>query len=165
MLLYYDTDPSFPRGARISIGGANNPKSVNLSQNLEPGTEYYWRVQDVCGQTRGPVSAAFSFTAGSGGAILPAPTLTTPMSGTLVMTNTVTLEWTAVPGAAHYNTLVRRVGSGGYLSNLATNSSVLYSLEPDSTYEWSARAGTGYAVGDWSETWQFDTGSFDSASP
>ena len=67
--------------------------------NFYPGTTYYWRAWLTCGEIKGPYSDVWSFTTGSGGAILPAPALSAPADGSALSSLPVTLRWSAVGGA------------------------------------------------------------------
>jgi hypothetical protein len=146
-------------------GGMYGPFSLKLFDNLQPATKYYWHVRDQCGAVYSPYSTVFTFTAGSGGVLLPAPTLIKPVSGTVGLIKPVTLTWTSVAGAAGYQVHYGRVGSGSYtLLETGGTSYVLNSINPNSTYEWWVVAYNSYAYGTPSLRWRFTTGNFTVAS-
>jgi len=155
-------NPAFNPVIRYTTsGGAIGPHQLRLFENLEPATTYYWRVQDVCGSVYSPYAPTFAFTTGSGGVILPAPTLLSPAHGTVGAGEEVTLTWSSVTGAVGYQIWTRRVGIGGGGVSLAyTNSKVMSYLQPNTTYEWWVEAYNDYAYGAQSDSWQFTTDSF-----
>lgn len=143
-----------------TAGGGLGPMQLRLWKNLQPATVYYWRVQDVCGSVHSPYSSVFSFTTGSGGVILPAPVLVSPVSGTLGIGQEVTLTWNSVAGALGYQVWIYAVGSGGRLYFTSGTSQVVRRLQASATYEWYVDAYNDYAYGDMSDKWLFGTGSF-----
>ena len=146
-------------------GGMYGPFSLKLFDNLQPATKYYWHVRDQCGAVYSPYSTVFTFTTGSGGILLPAPTQISPVSGTVGLIKPVTLTWTSVAGAAGYQVHYGRVGSGSYtLLQTGGTSYVLNSPNPNSTYEWWVNAYNNYAYGASSPRWRFTTGNFTAAS-
>ena len=142
-------------------GGSYGPFSLKLFDNLQPATQYYWRVRDQCGTTYSPYSTVFTFTTGSGGVLLPAPILVKPITGTIGLIKPVTLTWNIVSGAAGYQVHYGMVGSGGYtLVETGGTSYVLNYLSPNSQYEWWVVAFNSYAYGATSPRWRFTTGTF-----
>ena len=147
-------------------GGMYGPFSLKLFDNLEPATKYYWRVRDQCGATYSPYPDAFTFTTGSGDVILPAPTLKSPVSGTVGLIKPVTLTWYSVAGAVGYQLYYSKVGSGGNtLLWIGGTSYVLNSVSANTTYEWWVVAYNNYAYGAASTHRRFSTGSFAAALP
>ncbi len=147
--------------AYATTGGSLGPFDLKLFDNLLPATTYYWRVRDQCGAIYSPYSTVFNFTTGSGGVILPAPTLKSPVSGTLGLMKPVTLTWYSVAGAAGYQIYYSRVGSGGNtLIETGGTSYVLNYLNPNAQYEWWVVAYNSYAYGTPSSRWRFTTGTF-----
>jgi hypothetical protein len=147
-------------------GGSLGPFSLKLFDNLQPATKHYWHVRDQCGATYSPYSDVFTFTTGSGGVVLPAPTLKSPVSGTVGLIKPVTLTWYSVAGAAGYQIHYGRVGSGGYtLVETGGTSYVLNFVSANSTYEWWVVAYNSYAYGAASPRWRFSTGTFAMALP
>jgi hypothetical protein len=146
-----------------SSGGGFGPFQLQLFYNLQPATMYYWRVQDKCGPVYSPYSSVFSFTTGSGGIILPAPTLVSPVSGTLGLGQQVTVTWNSMVGAVGYQVWSHQVGPyGNWLYFVSGDSLVLRYLQPNTTYEWWVIAYNDYAYGTSSDKWLFSTGSFTS---
>jgi hypothetical protein len=145
-----------------SSGGGIGPHQLRLFYNLEPATTYYWRVQDVCGSVYSPYSPSFSFITGSGGIILPAPTLISPADDTVGIEQEATLTWDTVGGAVGYELFRCREGGGCWLYFTSSTSQVIRYLDPNTTYEWYVDAYNDYAYGNQSDVWQFTTGSFTS---
>ena len=156
-------NPDFEKPAQrySSYGGNIGPHHLRLFFNLEPATLYYWRVQDVCGSVKSPYSPVFSFTTGSGGVILPGPSLISPISGTVGVGQQVTLTWHSVTGAMDYQVWVRQSDYGGSRLYFTSNTSVVVrNREPNTTYEWYVKAYNTYAYGEPSERWRYTTGTF-----
>ncbi len=157
-------NPQFNRPVQrySSYGGKIGPRQLMLFFNLEPATLYYWRVQDVCEGTKSPYSQVYSFTTGSGGVILPGPTLISPISGTVGVGQRITLTWQSMTDAIGYQVWVRRVGSGGSRIYFTSDTSqVVRNRKPNTTYEWYVKAYNAYAYGEPSEVWRYTTGAFD----
>jgi len=132
-----------------------------IGENLEPAQTYHWDGYAVCGPVHSPLTPRWSFTTGSGGIILPAPALTTPISGTVLVGRQVTLQWSAVPGAVEYQLLWTPLPILSYVASRTRGTSVTlqsWNLAPHSTYEWSVQARNDYAWGDESERRRFTTG-------
>ena len=166
-IIYIADNPNFssPQVYGTS-GGSLGPFSLKLFSNLQPATKYYWRVRDQCGATYSPYPDAFTFTTGSGGVILPAPTLKSPVSGTVGLVKPVTLTWYSVAGAVGYQLYYSKVGSGGNtLLWIGGTSYVLNSVSANTTYEWWVVAYNNYAYGASSVRRRFSTGSFAMALP
>jgi hypothetical protein len=70
--------------------------------NLISARTYYWQTHLICGDNVGPHSEKWLFATGSGGTILPAPTLRSPADDSTLPGTTVTLKWSSVSGAAEY---------------------------------------------------------------
>ena len=123
-------------------------------------------MRDQCGATYSPYSNVFTFKTGSGGVILPAPLLKSPVSGTVGLIKPVTLMWYSVAGAVGYQVHYGKVGSGGYtLVWTGGTSYVLNFVSANSTYEWWVVAYNNYAYGASSVRRRFSTGSFAMALP
>ncbi|HQE93470.1 MAG TPA: fibronectin type III domain-containing protein [Anaerolineae bacterium] len=152
-------DPDFTQGVwSLWHGSGTGVGEFRFSRNLDPARAYYWRAWLLCGDTAGPYSDVWSFTTGSGGTILPAPTLVAPPNGSAVPTTTVTLQWSPVGGAVEYLVRWREVGQGGYNSDwVAETQTTIGWLSANTTYEWWVSARNDYAIGADSETWQFTT--------
>jgi hypothetical protein len=126
--------------------------------NLAPATIHYWRAYLACGSSRGPYTAVWSFTTGSGGTILPAPTLLSPVNGSTIAGRRPTVQWSAVGGAVEYYVNYTRPGGGTYwLVPTAATEARLYDLDANTTYEWWVQARNDYAWGPESVHWHFTT--------
>jgi hypothetical protein len=152
-------NPAFDLPIQYTTGGGKGTHKLSLFDNLEPGTTYYWRVNDVCGAVKGPSSAVFSFTTGSNGTILPAPKLVSPADGTSNVGEETTFTWEAVGGATGYEPYVCIKQDGCTLSHTPATSETFY-LEANTEYRWHVFAYNDYAYGNPSEDWTFTTGSF-----
>jgi len=143
----------------VSGGGGGPPQGVfriRDSDNFDPATTYYWRTRLLCGDTEGPYSDVWSFTTGSGGTILPAPTLIAPANGSSVPSTAASLQWSAVSGAVEYTVCRWEVGGSTHYCYRVNDTQLTISwLSPNTTYEWGVSARNDYAWGDGSETWQF----------
>jgi hypothetical protein len=126
--------------------------------NFDPATTYYWRAWLTCGETDCACSDVWSFTTGSGGAILPAPALVAPATGSALSSLPVTLQWSPMGGAVEYRVFWRYVGQGGYTARWVTGTQTeISNLDASTTYEWWVAARNDYAIGDASSPWQFTT--------
>ncbi len=146
----------------FTSGGGIGPFQLRLFENLVAATTYHWRVQDNCGSVDSPYSPVFTFTTGSGGVILPAPSLTSPVSGTIGLGQEVTVTWGSVSGAVGYELWYGTLGGGHNLIFTPATTYVIHYLQPNTTYEWYVNAYNGYAYGDQSAVWHFTTGTFTS---
>lgn len=150
-------DPGFNEVvSTLTYGSAQGAGQFRFSNNRDPGTTYYWKAWLECDGVDGPFSEARSFTTGSGGTILPAPSLITPKDGTALASLPAPFEWSAVNGAVEYIMHWREVGRSGYTYSWVdkTNRDLTW-LESAADYEWWVTARSSYALGDDSETWQF----------
>jgi len=137
---------------------ASGVSEFRFSRNLNPAATYYWRAWLMCGDVQGPYSEVWSFTAGSGGTILPAPTLVAPTNGRTLPTTTVNLQWSPVSGAIEYLVRWREAGYGGYfVRSVSATQTTISQLKANTTYEWLISAQNDYAIGTDSETWRFTT--------
>jgi hypothetical protein len=131
---------------------------INL--NLDPATTYYWRAYLMCGGTQGPSSDLWSFTTGSGGTVLPGPTLLSPPNGSILpspgpATREVTLKWSSVNGAVQYR--VNLTSGEGYYTSVVTGTETTLRLNWNTHYEWWVQARNDYAWGTESAHWRFTT--------
>ena len=126
-------------------------------RNFAAGTTYYWRARFRCYGADGPYSETWSFTAGTQGTILPAPTLISPPDDSVVASGPVTLRWSAVEGAVEYLVSQRPVGAGYFGSGWVTEPQFSTYRLANTAYEWWVSARNEYAIGEPSETWQFTT--------
>lgn len=124
--------------------------------NLEPGTNYYWRVNADCGNSMVTYSDVRSFTTGSAGEILPSPVLLSPADESTTGSTQVVFDWEDVPGALEYSIHYQKEGS--YWSLIpVTDSTITRNLEASTTYNWYVQAVNDYAYGNLSEIWTFTT--------
>ncbi len=124
--------------------------------NLNPATAYRWRVKADCGEGLVTYSDIWNFTSGSGGEILPGPSLITPENGSLASSTTVVFDWEDVPGAVTYHFFYGEEGSSwAYMS--VPFSTATRSLQNSKTYEWYVIAANDYATGNPSQHWTFTT--------
>jgi hypothetical protein len=134
---------------------------TRLPYNLEPATTYYWRVRFVCKDTESPNSEVWSFTTGSDGVLLPAPTLFAPPNGYVSPLRSPTLLWNRVEGAHEYIVRYRPVGATDYnytFSYSPEPRARISELQPNTTYEWWVATLSDYGYGQDSERWTFTTG-------
>ncbi|MCJ7537661.1 MAG: hypothetical protein MUO57_19215 [Anaerolineales bacterium] len=134
-------------------------QEFRFTQNFGPSLIIYWRAYLVCGETQSPYSEAWSFTTGSGGIILPAPSLLAPADDSMLPSLPVDLEWSTVDNAVEYGVHWTLAGSGGYSMITTTNTSFTIGeyLTPNTTYDWWITARNDYAWGTDSVKWQFTT--------
>ena len=132
-------------------------QEYQIRDNLEPATRFYWRVRLKCRTETAPWSAVWSFTTGSGGALLPAPTLLSPSNGAVLTTQPVTLTWAALPGAAEYYVKWHKSSEpySNYIDWVTGTQCVPRGLAPNTLYEWSVTARNDYAWGTASAWWRF----------
>lgn len=150
-----------------SEGRARGRQSFRINANLAPATTYYWRTYLMCGEVQGPYSEVRSFTTGSGGEILPGPTLLAPDSGVTLPGVTVTLRWSPVAGAAAYQ-VHYTVGDLQHYGRVLPDTETTLTSPPltaHTTYEWWVEARNDYAWGNESAHRQFTTGAGGSSSP
>jgi hypothetical protein len=157
ILLEISTDPGFgstvyTMGGYLS-GGSNTWQPFN---NLEPGTNYYWRITADCGNSVVCHSDIRSFTTGSLGEILPSPILLSPEDGSTTSSTQVTFDWEDVPGAVEYVILYQVQGSS-WLLIYVTDSTITRNLQAGKTYNWYVQAMNDYAYGANSDLWTFTT--------
>jgi hypothetical protein len=160
--VYVTTDPAFHSFVAIlgTSGGGLGTVTVNLFNNLQPGTTTYWHALDYCSFGFSPYSSVFTFTTGSGGVILPGPALVSPASGTVGVGAQVTLTWNAVGGASGYQLWLSQPDGSNYSYFVTTLWQAVQSLQASATYTWYVQAYNDYAYGAESEQRIFQTGSF-----
>lgn len=100
--LAYDTSPA-PR-CNLWFWRDGGLESFQPWENLAPATKYYWRVGTIVNDdTAHPIwSKEWSFTTGSRGTILPAPTLVSPANNVAIPQSSLILSWNPVAGAEEY---------------------------------------------------------------
>lgn len=124
--------------------------------NLQPNTQYYWRVRASDGSIWGSYSNVRSFTTNA----LENFNLTSPSNGSTNQVYTsLVLNWTDNIGAVNYQvqldtTINFTTNPLNYSSNISTYT---VSLIPLKTYYWRVRASNGTIWGQWTNTWSFTT--------
>jgi hypothetical protein len=126
-----------------------------LPFNLETGTTYYWRLYYRCGSETGTPSAGRSFTTGSGGELLSAPSLVAPADGSILSGTGVTVQWEAVPGALEYLVARQEAATGYTVFYWTTETEFILTVQSGKLYKWWARAADDYALGYTPPAWQF----------
>lgn len=119
--------------------------------NLKPATLYHWRARNVCERGEGQWVVR-SFTTGSGGTILPAPSLIEPLNAEV--SSPVTFRWQGVTGAVEY-LLSWRLRDGPYAAFVRTSDTARTIYISPGTYEWWVKARNSYAWGEPSATGVF----------
>lgn len=154
-------NPDFTSPIVYSISSyGRGEKTLDLFNNLTPGTQYYWHAQDRCGSIFSPDSGVFSFITSADGVILPAPSLISPADGMVDVGPVITFTWGSVPGSAGYELWIHAENEGSSLFFLTETSKVVSWLDPNKAYDWHVVAYNSYAFGDSSELWHFTTGTF-----
>jgi hypothetical protein len=125
--------PGLVQGHTLVVGsspGGSEILTINLPANLThlvvtaPDATYYLRVQAFAGAVRSLFSQEVSVTTG-----LPACTTapTAPLVTPTVTGGTIKLDWTAVPGASHYNVhWAQFSGTTFFTDTIATNTHSRY---------------------------------------
>ncbi len=119
-------------------------------RNLGAGEKYYMRARLRCQEDDrlGPYTAVWSFTAGSGGTLLPAPELLAPADGALVPPPGPTMTWSAVPGTIEYLPQWHEAGSSGGSWSWVTGLGYTEKyLTLGTSYEWFVAARNDYGIG------------------
>jgi len=143
---------------RLRYSPAHGEGHFQYMDNLNPATTYYWRARLECGPAQGPFTEAWSFTTGSGGVILPPPTLVAPANGAVLTSLPVTFQWLPVDGAVGYQVTWRKASAPNVqYSSLVTETQLTtdWNIDPANTYEWYVVARNDYAMGNRSEVWRF----------
>jgi hypothetical protein len=135
---------------------------------LEPGTNYYWRVQASNGTVFSAWSVAWRFTTDSAGG-LAAPTLLFPAHGATGTTRDVNLQWSSVAGAATYQVQVSTSAAFNVLlfdqSGLTQTAYTVDNLAAGTTHHWRVRASDGVSTSAWSTVFDFTTQGSSSLNP
>jgi fibronectin type III domain protein/type IX secretion system substrate protein len=137
--LSYDLQMRILGGDWVFVQGGPWTVSEFVVTGLLADTTYDWRVRSKCGAGLfSEWSAHITFTTLNLDCTTPANPSTTGITDT-----TVTLNWTAVPGAVNYS-VEMQVGNGSWLpvngSPFVTTSIVVDSLQPATVYSWRVRA-------------------------
>jgi hypothetical protein len=146
------------------VGDAGQSYAFSGWDNLQPGTQYYWRVASVCADidTDGDFSAPATFTTPSGGTFLAAPGLIAPPNGANTASIGVSLVYSDVVGADDYQ--VRLYDSPGDVGTdnweqayRSTDTAVSVIEEPQTLFYWRAKDLNGAGWSPLSSTWTFTT--------
>lgn len=146
-----DISPTFSSAQTFTP--ATSSLTIN---NLQPNTQYYWRVKATDGLNWGLYSDVSSFTTNA----LENFNLIFPSNGsTNQVYNSLVLNWSDNIGAVNYQiqldtTISFTTSPLNYSSNISTYS---VSLIPLKTYYWRVRASNGTIWGQWTNTWSFTT--------
>jgi hypothetical protein len=151
------TDVAFTQVVNSLGAYGNAAPQFRWPSNLQPGSTYYWRAQLDCGNMRGPYTEVWSFTTGSEGTVLPAPTLLEPANGATTPGPFVTVKWAAVEGAVEYVLFWRKASEAYPGFEWQTGTQKASGWARDTTYVWWVAARNDYAVGPESEHWEFTT--------
>jgi len=135
--------------------GINQWRPLRNLDNLDPRSYYFWRVYLMCDDIQGPYSEVGWFGTGSGGTILPAPSLRSPANGSTVPGPTVTLRWSSVSGAVEYRAVIEPLGSGRTFYRVVQGTESYWWSPYEGVYEWWATARNDYAWGADSTHWEF----------
>ncbi len=174
-LFHWDTGPTLP-GTRVHLevsldahfsttvlrletNSASGPQESRFPWNLAPATQYYWRIYLSSNGQPGLSSDVRAFTTGSGGTLLPAPSLVAPGSGSLTSGLEVTFYWSPVAGALEYHINFLDHASQVRYGGLWTTQTqmTLNFFSPNRTYDWWVEARNGYGMGAPSQRWSFTT--------
>ena len=133
--------------------------STNVS-GLTNNTVYYWRVNATNTGGTSAWAASFSFTTAVGSAPL-APTLSSPVSGSMNVSKSPTLTWNASSNATSYGVQVSTDPGFATLivniANLTSTSTSVTGLGSRITYYWRVNANNTYGTSAWSTVWNFRT--------
>lgn len=151
-------DPAFSTNLLTIYAGIYNPLELRWHSNFDPATNYYWRAWHLCGNVNGPYTNVWTFTTGSGGTILPAPSLISPNDGVTLPTLPQTFQWSNISGGIEYSIHFSEVGSFTSLIIFTPNTQIDFGFfDPDTEYEWWVSARNDYAWGADSSHWVFTT--------
>jgi hypothetical protein len=131
--------------------------------NLQPNTQYFWRVRASDGTNWGLYSEVWSFTTNA----LENFNLTSPSNGSINQVySSLILNWTDNIGAINYQIEIDTTNdfSTSPLNYTSSVSAYTVSLAPLKTYYWRVRASNGTIWGQWTNTWSFTTKSDPSVS-
>jgi hypothetical protein len=134
--------------------------SLGISVLLE-NTQYYWRMHSIgaCGDT-GSWSDTLSFVTGIGSP--DTPSLTGPADNSTDEPLSITITWEAVMNAFSYQFQLDNnedFSSPLYDEEMTGTSKAVSSLDEGTSYYWHIQANGECSASDWSEVWQFETGS------
>ena len=138
----------------ITIAYGTTTLSWGLT-GIDVSTSYDWRVRANCATGSSDYTQT-QFTTGAIGSCTPPGGLFT----TNITTNTVTMNWSPVNGAAFYNVQYKPISSSSWINaTTATYATFvnLYSLSANTTYEWRVRTNCSLSESSVYSTAQFST--------
>lgn len=148
--LVYENDEISPDESEFYIPGGN----------LEPLTEYYWRISAIYGTQETPWSEVRKFQTQD----IPVPVLSAPTNGSDDHPLEVTLEWVPIDNADHYNVQVSTDEDFQQASIIVDEEVSDTELFIDdevitymTTYYWRVSLTLDGQTGRWSEAWSFET--------
>ncbi|NLO19597.1 MAG: hypothetical protein GX121_06940, partial [Ignavibacteria bacterium] len=153
------TDPSFENIVIFEEGLDESQYQVPEGSDLSPSTMHYWRANASDGYDLSPWSARWSFATGGD---LPAPILISPPNYSAGIPSTVQFMWEfgiavetyqlQVAIDADFNTVI--------YDEMLSVSEVVVGLAMNSEYYWRVKAFNPSSESEWSDVWEFTTGSF-----
>jgi len=133
-------------------------------ENLENGQTYYWRVRaaNSNGSSSWSVVRNFSTEAGENTSNISAPVQRSPNDGAAGTSLSPNFDWDPVNGADYYILHVSGIDPAEMVIEEEVNEttfSPVDKLVADRTHHWRVRAVKDGIEGEWSQTWEFTTGS------
>jgi hypothetical protein len=131
-------------------------KTSHLYNQLNGGSEYFWRVRAVSPEGVGDWSEVWSFRTGND-----IPVLISPENGNSNIINPIKFEWAPVMGVIKYELTVSEnsnfsspiINETNIINNYYTTSELDY----PKVFYWRIRAITDNGTSSWSQTWSFGT--------
>ncbi len=135
----------------------SNTQYIVPPEKLLGGYTYFWRVNASNSQGTSAWSSVWSF---STALLPPAPTLISPLNGTIGTTITPTLIWSNIPGLLYYRVQISRVPNFTIIIDSASITTNQYNvpsgkLFDNITYFWRVNATNAYGSSPWSSIWSF----------
>jgi hypothetical protein len=156
-------DPSF-NSATLALDTTKTVRSpvpdqidTLLTFNLEPLTNYYWRigVPTPSGYIY-PVVQSFFTPAAEALSLPPPPALITPPNNVRLSATTIKFTWQPIPGALYYRVRVYYPNGDRFFSDEVAGTSVeIGGLTKGTTFHWRVRAENGSGWGDYSPDYFF----------
>lgn len=165
-VLDYSTNPDPDRSGVVATFRIGDDPFWKIRgwRNLEAQSTYYWRIGILTEFDYENVdwSEQITFTTpASGSGIIPlSPSLRSPISGSIVMIESLVFEWEATPGAVEYNLLLEDIDADQRWGVVTTATQYVVagswlesSLVPGNRYTWSVIARNDYAWSAASPAW------------
>ncbi|REL23932.1 T9SS C-terminal target domain-containing protein [Rhodohalobacter sp. SW132] len=137
-----------------------------VTDSLDAGTEYYWKVRAVKDDKEGEWSRIWTFETAHEEeepeeiVLLPAPKMVSPVNGLADSGRTPEFTWEAVENADSYILHFGSTATPGSITDVTvegTTFTVTDSLDAGSEYSWKVRAVNDGNEGEWSKIWTFET--------